>query len=82
MVVNIMIPNMCRAECNNDIIHGMPRHDNTRMINETESVSFPHAKKLVEAASNAIEEAAMLSDGAKTSVQLQRAVAKQATAAY
>ena len=52
------------------------------MINETESVSFPHAKKLVEAASNAIEEAAMLSDGAKKSVQLQRAVAKQATAAY
>ena len=82
MVVNTMIPNMCRAECNNDIIHGKSRHDNTRMINETESVSLPHAKKLVEAASNAIEDVAVLSEGAKRSVQLQRAVAKQSTAAY
>ena len=82
MVVNTMIPKMRRAECNNESIHDKSRHDNTRMINETESVSFPHAQKLVGAASNAIEEAAMLSDGAKKSVQLQRAVAKQATAAY
>ena len=82
MVVNTMIPNMCRAECNNDIINDKSRHDNTRMMNETESVSLPHAKKLIEAASNAIEDVAVLSDQAKRSVQLQRAVAKQTTATY
>ena len=52
------------------------------MINETESVSLPHAKKLVEAASNAIEDVAVLSEGAKRSMQLQRAAKQASTATY
>ena len=52
------------------------------MVDDDEPVTYHHASKLLSAISDSLENVGVLTETAKKGVQLQRAAAKQTTAAY